>query len=466
MKRWMLLVVLIVMGMAFLPKSTGLGFTSPPGMSSRGVDSVIIKDQFPVEVSSVEDTTGAVLATNLYNGEILVVFEMDDDIYGQRLDPDGNKVGTRFRISRGTGRAISPDVAFEASTGFFVVVWEYDSPVTSTVDWTILAVHGVHQSSGSQLATGPTDFGSPAYDELTPMIACNRNVPSCLVTGLRFTTKAMVIGQRFMISLPSIVQDGEAFEICDDTYHNVDVDIAFGGVFGFPAYLVVWARQMDDPSATLHVMYTHVHGADQGPGMDELIQAPAYITPPGTDPSHANDQEQPRVAYNLIHEQFLITYQYDYAGDLSDYDLYGQHVQGYWNGLVGSYFPIANSYLSESRPVVAFSGGETPWLSTDFADLYLVAFLRWDGVTQTSALVIQSVHGQNAETVGLPQVLADVDYSSNYLFSDLATSGSYSNGRWTVVLGRVYDPFNTDDSDLFGFVVGPDRNIFLPVIIR
>lgn len=466
MKSWLFPCVVVLLGLILLPMSTGLGFAPPPGPSLKGVDSMVVQDQFPIEVSSIEDTTGISLATNLYNGEVLVVYELDEDIYGHRLDPDGNKVGTRFRISRGGSLASNPDVAFEASTGQFVVAWEYDSPVTNTVDWTVIVVHGVHNPSGSQLASGPSDFGSPAYDELIPAVACNREAASCLVAGTRFTTRGMVIGQRFNISPSNISQDGDAIEICDATYHNINVDIAFGGVTGYPAYLVAWARQMNNPDATLHAIYTHVHGAEQGLGIDELIHAPAYITPPGTAPSHANDQMFPSVAYNPIHQQFLIAYQYDYTGDMSDYDLYGQHVQGYWSGLVGSYFPIASSYFSEFNPAVAFSGGETPGQSLDFTDQYLVTYIRYDAVNQTYALVIQSVHGANAETEGIPQILADVDLSANYLFLESKVSGSYYNGRWMIVLDRMYDFSGTQDSDLFGFVISSDLKVYLPIVIR
>ena len=58
--------------------------------------------------------------------QYLVVFQQDNDIYGQRLDQSGGLIGNEFLISNGSAGSSNPDVACGWYRDVFVVTWQYD----------------------------------------------------------------------------------------------------------------------------------------------------------------------------------------------------------------------------------------------------------------------------------------------------------------------------------------------------
>jgi hypothetical protein len=433
----------------FIPGISGQAGDLPAVPHARQRDSVVVKTGFDINQNLTDATIWPNLATNLYNGEVLVVYQMNDDVYGQRLDAEGNKIGSRFRISSGQGLASDPDVAFEASTGHFVVVWDYLNPVGATFDWRLVSVHGIHQLSGDQLASPIHTTGHPTMDEEFPRIACNRDDSSCLVVAvLEDLSASRIIAQRYQIGASTLAEDGARIVITDGLRYCSTPDVAFGTTGSIGAYLVVY----DKLTFSRHyIAYTHVHGTKQDPN-DELMHGEAYLTPPSAIPANDRNSQVPSVAFNPIHDRFLVVYMYDYWGDNSDNDIRGQHVHGLTDQLEGSLFAVANTPQNEYFPALAFAGGETPWWYTNFADQYLVAFIREDGSGRDSVWV-QAVYGSAPGITGVPQQLAA--FPQPWEILQVAVSGSYSDGRWMVAYDHGYNDGLTSQDHISGAIVWP-----------
>jgi len=447
--------------LSFMPLSVGRASDAHPALSHRNRAAAVLKTGIEVDHSLVDESQWPVVATNIYNGEMLVVFQIDFDIYGQRLDPEGDKIGTRFRISSGQGRANNPEVAYEAGVGRFVVVWEYNNPSTSSYDFRLTKVYGIHQLSGSQMDGGYFTDGSPTYDDMDPTIACNKATSSCLVViSKEIVGQTKLVGQRYQVqNSAELIRDGDPFDITNDTYTNRAPAVAFGDVSGTAVYLVAWER-VYYPYVTNYIVFTHVYGVEQGNGSNETMHAEAYITPPSGTPANDHDSQQPACAFNPILDQFLVVYHYDYYGDNSDVDVLGHHVSGLSGAVVGTEFSIANSSQNESFPDVAFSGGETPGFSIAFANQYLVTFI-YDNYLDYFSVRVQAVDGGQALRVGdVEEVLM---LNPPWVTLKASVCGSYHDGRWVVVADHHYHDGITSDTQISAALVVPYAS-WLPLL--
>lgn len=142
------------------------------------------------------DALSPAVAFNSWRHEFLVVWAGDDstgtgslipganEIFGQRLDADGVKVGTTgFRISdmgpdsSAAFDAASPDVAFDLERGSYMVVWEGDDNSGLLVDGEVEVWGQTLDGLGQE--TGTNDFrisdvgpdGSTLFDATSPRIA-------------------------------------------------------------------------------------------------------------------------------------------------------------------------------------------------------------------------------------------------------------------------------------------------------
>ena len=81
-----------------------------------------------------------------------------------------------------------------------------------------------------------------------------------------------------------------------------------------------------------------------------------------------NDRVQPDVAYDPTHDRYLVVWSYDYFGDGSDFDVYGRFIP--WSGPDAGLteFSICPWTSSESRPRIALGEGAgefmVVWMST------------------------------------------------------------------------------------------------------
>ena len=164
-----------------------------------------------------ENPAVALCASNQY----LVVYEKDTDseIYGQRLDSDGNLLGSAFQITDNSSDDTNPDVACDWYYNRFIVVWEHDYGDTGDLDIRVQGVYGGHQTSGSQVYGG---WHAVSQDEpqieRNPAIACNSNEHTCLVVfGYDDNAAGVddVYGQRVSVGTSDTAIEGSRFTIGD-----------------------------------------------------------------------------------------------------------------------------------------------------------------------------------------------------------------------------------------------------------
>jgi len=99
-----------------------------------GDDGSLVGDEIPISTWE-HDQVKPRLAFNSQANEFLVVWEDHHwawgdarDIHGQRVRANGTLAGANFGISwDGANARLSPDVAYHADAGEYLVAWEYES---------------------------------------------------------------------------------------------------------------------------------------------------------------------------------------------------------------------------------------------------------------------------------------------------------------------------------------------------
>jgi hypothetical protein len=232
------------------------------------------------------DASNPAVAYNRASDEFLVVWEGDDDttplvnnefeIWGQRVDADGEKINTQFRISYMGGPgdanydARDPDLAYNSVMipHQYLVVWEGD-----------------HKSSGL------------ANDEFE-------------IWGRRVTTSGGLLETQLRIS--DMGGTGNA-DLC-----GLDPAVAYNPVNN--EYLVVW--EGDNYSADLFDVYGQRLDAATG---DELGANDFFLSNPGNGPNGDYDAVNPAVAYDPYNNEYLVVWQDDELG-VGEFEIWGQRV--------------------------------------------------------------------------------------------------------------------------------------------
>ena len=118
-------------------------------------------DQYEVASASAGNGSSVTVWTHEYS-------TTNTEVYAQRLNPVGEKVGPQIRVARTSRSEHSPDVAM-ASNGDFVVVWSYDH---SSSDTDIKAQR--FRASGSKLGS-VLNVSTSSRNETQPSVAMAGN---------------------------------------------------------------------------------------------------------------------------------------------------------------------------------------------------------------------------------------------------------------------------------------------------
>jgi hypothetical protein len=238
-----------------------------------------------------------------------VVYEKDDEIYGQRLDDDGDLLGSAFAISGDPYPEANPDVACEWIYNTFIVVWDHDFQGQGT-DYDVRAqtVYGSHQTSSSQLRGNLFGIAEDApQDERYPAIACNSNDHTCLV-AFEYSDAGShdIYGQRVYVGSSSYGTEGDRFSISTFAAEEHNPEVAWGG--RDDDYLVLWQYLHDDPSDHYRIVTTYVWDTNQTGSQIET--GVTWLISPG---SHDHNQTMPTAAYNRDAQQYLATFHSTFA---------------------------------------------------------------------------------------------------------------------------------------------------------
>jgi hypothetical protein len=413
-----------------------------------------------IPIATTSDLEGnpavAVCATDQY----LAVYARGGDIYGQRVNADGQLLGSAFVIYDGSNAAYAPDVACDWVYNRFIVVWTYLYNGTDT-DLYVQAVYGAHQSSGSQLAGSRVTVASQTRPEQNPAIACNSLDFNCLIVyEYDGATDDSIYGQRLTLGSSALSLLGTSFDFTSPMTQTHPT-VAWNGVND--NYLVVWQEAQTSPKIHQRVFFAHVYPTDQG-SSDERQHNNTFLINPGTWDCN---QLSPDVAYNRYTNRFLVAFEFDYLCNGTDYDILARRVGATGSIVQGGPFWVAWDGTRAGSPSVAFSGGPLPF--GEGADQYLV--------TYTSELNGQRiVYGQPVKGTHDPIVTdqqndgpaVEIDSMAvmfGWYLLDPDVTGTINNGRYLTVW--QYETGGTGyDDDVLGRLYTPPLRVFLPFVLR
>lgn len=296
---------------------------------------------------------------NATGDEYLVVW-VDDrngsyDVYGQRVSGDGTLAEGDFAICTATDSQLYPDVAYNAAADEYLVVWE------DRRSYPVYDIYGQRvDADGALLGAGdPTVnfvISTATGDQSFPAIAYNP-LPAdeyMVVWEDRRTGNSDIYGQR-------VDADGTLLGAGDPTV-NFAISTASPAYQRSPAiaynavadeYLVAW----EDNRIYYYNIYGQRVGADGtllGAG-DPTVNFAISSAPSG-------NQHGAVIAYNADHNQYLVAW-YDYRDPLgTGYSIYGQRVGGDGSLAEQGDFAISAAIYHQRVPAAAYSTGSQQYL--------------------------------------------------------------------------------------------------------
>jgi len=413
--------------------------------TGSGVGFRIISDMGP-DGDVAYGASGPAVAYNSQANEYLVTWWGDNDyndysqvddeyeIFGQRLDTDGNEVGHNdLRLSymgssyNSNYDAYNPAVAYNSTNNEFLVVWRGDDNTTPPL------VDNEYEIFGKRVGT-PEEIrishmgGDALFDASRPAVAYNSQANEYLVvwsgdeeTDWLVDGEFEIFGQRVNAATGELIFSD--FRISDMDGRNADYD-AYTPAVAYNStdnqYLVVWSG--DDTIGSLvdeefeiwgqRLQYT---GAEAGDNF--------RISDMGPDGNANYGAYNPAVAYNSTNNEFLVVWDGDDNTDSlvnGEFEIYGQRLNASGTEVGTNDFrlsdmgPHGDAVYDAFFPAVAYN-------STD--NQYLVV---WQGDDNTSPLVNGEfeIFGQrlNATGGGLG--------TNDFRISDMGPNGNTAYGGY------------------------------------
>lgn len=353
--------------------------------------------------NATENDLNVAVAYNPSAGQYLVVWQdarqlgtRGYDIFGQRVDEDGTRLGANFRISDAAALSseYTPAVTFSVTSNQYLVVWSdgRDGLATGT------EIYGQRIRAGGSKAGGnfPISDGSGLGDEGGPAVAWNSNANQYLVVwedtrhasggsawdiyGQRVRAGGALAGPNFRVSGP-LGAPALASEFSPAAVFNATSN----------QYLVVWSDHRD--------YSTHgsdIYGARVKAG-GLVVDADIVISGVAAD----GDDSRPDVAWNPNANQYLVAWTDTRNAPARGWDIYARRVKA-GGTTAGLDFRVVDAYAisTEADPAVAFSPD---------ADRYLVVWMDMrDAGTEGNNIYAQRVKaggatpGDNFLVSGLP----------------------------------------------------------------
>ena len=409
------------------------------------------------------------VAYNSTANEYLVAWYGDDntvplidgeyEIFIQRLDADGNQIGTDdFRISsmgpdgNPNYAATSPAVAYNSQDNEYLVAWSGD-------DNTAPLVLGEYEIFGQRVdgATGAEiggDFrisdmgpdGNAAFDAYFPAIAYNSTEDECLVVWWGDDNIAPLVDEEYEIfgqrvdgatgaEIGSDLRLSDMGPDADPGYVAFDPAVAYNSTGN--EYLVVWWG--DDDTAPLVLGEYEVFGQRvDGASGAEIGANDFRLSDMGLDGNAAFDAYLPAIAHGSAEDEYLVVwYGDDNTPPLVDeeFEVFGQQV----NGATGAEIGTNDLRLSHMGSDVLYDAFDPAVAYNSTDDEYLVV---WQGEDNTVPLVNgeYEVFGQRVNAVTGAEVgghlrLSDMgpDGDTGYGAQDPAVAYSSTENEYLVI---------------------------------
>jgi hypothetical protein len=278
----------------------------------------------------------------------------------------------RFEVSDGSGNSSLPAIAYEASSGFFIVTWQYNHP---TEGWNIQAVAVDPNNWGNHNAGSIVDVAGSSWDETDPSLDCNYFDHSCLIVHN--------------------LDNGSDFYRIDGRYMKINATTGLDEGASSPNFAISTLENEEnpyvawsEPNKNYMVAYTWpaTGGGEQYPvhsvvmeyydyGADPVLVSTSYSI--GTDWLNDNDKFTTGIAYDNCTEQYAIVFTHDYNGDNSDLDIFATIIDGstyFLNPLVA----VAASTANEFDADISYLNDANIAENTPNPDRLVIAYTRFD----------------------------------------------------------------------------------------
>ena len=321
------------------------------------------------------------IAYNSDDDEYLVVFTVGSSVWGQRLDADGNMIGTGFLISD-IGRFLDPDVVYNSDDDEYLVVWHgvHDTGPLVESDWEVFGQR--LDADGNEIGTN--DFrisdtdpdGEKDYGALSADVVYNSDDNEYLVVWHRAhdTGSILVGGEVFGQRLDA---DGNEIGTNDFRISDTDPD---GNTNYYGAwlpdvvynsddneYLVVWSG--DNDTGSILVEY-EIFGQRLDADGNEIGTNDFRISDMGPDGSGYRTWSAD-VVYNSDDNEYLVVWSGDDdTGSLvnDEYEIFGQRIDSDGNEIGTNDFrisdmgPDGNTNYSALSPNVVYNSDDNEYL--------------------------------------------------------------------------------------------------------
>jgi hypothetical protein len=281
------------------------------------------------------------------------------DVYGQRIAANGALVGGSFAIAGSVRDERRPRLAFNLATNRFLVVYELDW----NGDGSNYVVMGQMVNANATLSGSPIIVGGFVVDELVPEVAYNATANEFFVV-FEFDSDGdggnIDVAARRVSAAGAIV--GDAFYVGRITVNGVHVhDRAPHLAWNSAAneYLIVYEVDLFDDGSDIDVLGVRL------PATSMSAIGPFFVASSAVGGEGRHDLN-PYVAYDGAHNQVLATWELDFSGDGTDFDVWSQKIaaNGTATGLLDGFVGLATSPESELRPRQAYNAGTDEFLVT------------------------------------------------------------------------------------------------------
>ena len=323
--------------------------------------------------------------------DFLTVWSWNGDIYGQRIDANGDQVGGLITINQATGVQETPVVVYNSVTGEYLVIWN-----DHRFGLTHGEIRGQRISTGGQLQGNELALVSPFTELETPKLAAASSNGQYLVVWVDKESGSRDLYAQLLTQ--TAAPSGSQLTISNATDAQKDPDVAYDSQADL--FMVVW----EDNRSQDEIYSQRIDATGALVGSNHLLVAD----------SSGQSQQFPAVASNG-NGQFLLVWEREFGGG-TDRDIHGLRVTASTGLAEGSHFGIITDGKKQDDPdVVALS-----------ATHYLVVWQRNQDDGQIEARQVQS-----DGTLGSVLTLRDVANSGRSSYPKLAHGGSQSLAVWT-----------------------------------
>lgn len=381
-----------------------------------------------------------------------IAYLVDSEIYVSFFRYDGLAIGN-YEISGTTGNASwYPDIAFEGSSGLFVVTWQSQE---SNYDVLCRAVHPQLGPQGSII-----EVASTSASEMGPALDCNHNDGSCLVAFAYHETYDSIQGRFMNVSSSGVSAPAHsAFTIINNGNYLRQPFVAWGWNAG--TYGIVVQDYDANPDIGL---YTHVYDTYQSGGYQTLhgqvLMTPSEWTDHNIEPTG--------LTYDPCTENYLALFTHDFEGNGSDLDIYLKPFSADSTYKVSD--PITIAYTGDIEELGAISFMTNAWAAQYGIgpDEIAVAYYNYDDGILTTIIKGNCSTSNPEYTVrdeGDHVVVREVGYPT-FSINEPSVSGSSGNGEYMVTWTDENDDIAVNSDDIYGRIFFSEKLGFLPLILK